>query len=65
MQQQAALMAAAGGYVPMAAALAAQLPAQVQMPNGLGSPALTPTSGKPIFCLFIFILFVIYINSCS
>ncbi|CAG2164212.1 unnamed protein product [Oppiella nova] len=45
MQQQAALMAAAGGYVPMAAALAAQLPAQVQMPNGLGSPALTPTSG--------------------
>ncbi|CAG2117476.1 unnamed protein product, partial [Medioppia subpectinata] len=45
MQQQAAIMAAAGGYVPMAAALAAQLPAQVQMPNGLGSPALTPTSG--------------------
>ncbi|XP_054162480.1 CUGBP Elav-like family member 4 isoform X2 [Oppia nitens] len=46
MQQQAAIMAAAGGYVPIAAALAAQLPAQaVQLPNGLTSPALTPTSG--------------------
>ncbi len=45
MQQQAAIMAAAGGYMPMAAALAAQLPAQVQMTNGLGSPAMTPTSG--------------------
>lgn len=46
MQQQAAIMAAAGGYInPMAAAIAAQLPAQVQMPNGITSPAITPTSG--------------------
>lgn len=39
-------MAAAGGYInPMA--IAAQLPAQVQMPNGLTSPAaMTPTSGS-------------------
>lgn len=46
MQQQAAIMAAAGGYInPMA--IAAQLPAQVQMPNGLTSPAaMTPTSGS-------------------
>jgi len=49
MQQQAAIMAAAGGYMPMAAALAAQLPAQVQIPNGLGSPAITPTSGFVIY----------------
>ena len=53
MQQQAAIMAAAGGYVPMAAALAAQLPGQVQMSNGLASPALTPTSGHSMHFLFI------------
>ena len=53
MQQQAAIMAAAGGYVPMAAALAAQLPAQVQMANGLASPAITPTSGLFISCSLI------------
>ncbi|XP_029824033.1 CUGBP Elav-like family member 4 isoform X1 [Ixodes scapularis] len=47
MQQQAALMAAAqGGYInPMAALAAAQIPQIGAMPNGLGSPALTPTSG--------------------
>ncbi|CAN7979538.1 unnamed protein product [Ixodes pacificus] len=46
--QQAALMAAAqGGYInPMAALAAAQIPQIGAMPNGLGSPALTPTSGK-------------------
>ncbi|KAH7945347.1 hypothetical protein HPB49_009822 [Dermacentor silvarum] len=44
---QAALMAAAqGGYMnPMAALAAAQIPTMVAMPNGLASPALTPTSG--------------------
>ncbi|CAN7937300.1 unnamed protein product [Ixodes hexagonus] len=48
MQQQAALMAAAqGGYMnPMAALAAAQIPQIGAMPNGLGSPALTPTSGS-------------------
>lgn len=47
MQQQAALMAAAqGGYMnPMAALAAAQIPQIGAMPNGLASPALTPTSG--------------------
>ncbi|XP_064471447.1 CUGBP Elav-like family member 4 isoform X3 [Ornithodoros turicata] len=47
MQQQAALMAAAqGGYInPMAALAAAQIPQIGAMPNGLASPALTPTSG--------------------
>ncbi|XP_077563983.1 CUGBP Elav-like family member bruno 3 isoform X2 [Haemaphysalis longicornis] len=45
--QQAALMAAAqGGYMnPMAALAAAQIPQIGAMPNGLASPALTPTSG--------------------
>lgn len=44
---QAALMAAAqGGYMnPMAALAAAQIPTIGAMPNGLASPALTPTSG--------------------
>ncbi|KAH9367623.1 hypothetical protein HPB48_009994 [Haemaphysalis longicornis] len=48
MQQQAALMAAAqGGYMnPMAALAAAQIPQIGAMPNGLASPALTPTSGE-------------------
>lgn len=47
MQQQAAIMAAAGGYISPIT-LAAQLPTQVQMTNGLASPAaaITPTSGK-------------------
>ncbi|XP_074602511.1 CUGBP Elav-like family member 3-B isoform X1 [Brevipalpus obovatus] len=42
--QQAALMAATGGYINPMTALATSLPAQCQMPNGLPSPALTPTS---------------------
>lgn len=48
MQQQAAIMAAAGGYISPVATLAAQIPTQVQMPNGLASPAaaITPTSGE-------------------
>lgn len=43
-QQQAAIMAAASGYMNPMATLAAQC----QIPNGLTSPTLTPNSGKQL-----------------
>ena len=52
MQQQAAIMAAAGGYISPMATLAAQMPTQVSIaPNGLGSPVGTITSNSGMMLL--------------
>lgn len=45
MQQQAAIMAAAGGYMSPMAQLASQMP-QCPLPNGMGSPASAITSSS-------------------